>query len=258
MTAPAGLNEPVSLEFRGTPLQWLRWMLLAIGGALLVVPLAWVTAAIARWACRNTTFSDGTTVEFRGTGDEVVVWHVFYIFVLVGHFFLVHAVDEKSGVAHVAIMIAANFVMLYILLMLIKWFVYNVKIAPGPAMSFAGGFLGLLGWSLLVALSVITIVGWAWALAGLYRWMAENVKGRGVRFEFHGKGHEILWRVLATVAGSVVIVTIPWLTIWLKRWLVEDITFRRVEENEWLSDPSEPRVTPKPSLPKSDPILPIG
>ena len=238
MTAPAGLNEPVSLDFRGTPLQWLGWMFLAIGAALLVVPLAWVTAAIARWACRNTTFSDGTTVEFRGTGDEVVVWHVFYIFILAGHFFLVRAVEDQGPAALVAVFIAANVLMLYILLMLIKWFIYNLKISPGPAMSFVGSFLGLLGWSFLVTLLAFTGVGWAWGLAALYRWMAEDVKGRGLRFEFHGKGHEILWRVLATVLGSVVIVTIPWLTLWLKRWLVQNVTFRRVEENEWLSNPT--------------------
>jgi len=186
------------------------------------------------------------------------VWHVFYIFILVGHFFLVHLMDDAGPVVHIGVMLAANVLMLYIVLMLIKWFVYNVKISPGPAMSFVGSFLSLLGRSLLVTLLAFTIVGWAWALAALYRWMAENVKGRGVRFEFHGKASEILWLVLATVLGSVVIVTIPWLTIWLKRWLVENITFRRVEENEWLSDPSEPRVQPKPSSPAPrSPVLPI-
>ena len=176
MTAPAGLNEPVQLDFEGTALEWLRWILLAIGGALLVVPLAWVTAAIARWACRNMKFSDGTTIEFRGTGDEVVVWHVFYIFVLVGHYFLARAVESQSLVAYFMVTIAANAVMLYIVLLLIKWFVYNVKISPGPAMSFVGSPVSFLGWSLLVVLLVPTVVGWAWGLAALYRWLAENVK----------------------------------------------------------------------------------
>ena len=258
MTVPAGLNEPVHLDFRGTAVQWLGWMLLSIGAALLIVPLAWVTAAIARWVCRNTTFSDGTIVEFRGTGGEVVIWHVFYILIVIGQQFLLREVEGQGLAATVAVLFAGNVLQLYILLMLIKWFIYNVKISPGPALSFTGSYLGLLAWGLLVALLALTVVGWAWGLAAMYRWMAENVKGRGMRFEFHAKGHEILWRTLAAAAGSVVIVTIPMLSLWLHRWLVRNITLIHVEENEWLSEPSEARAKPKPSSPgPRTPVLPI-
>jgi hypothetical protein len=72
----ANSRSDVRLSFNGTPLQALAWILLSIAGGLLIVPLAWVNAAIARWICRNTLFSDGTVATFRGTGGEVVVWHI--------------------------------------------------------------------------------------------------------------------------------------------------------------------------------------
>lgn len=260
MTAPAGLNEPVRLDFRGTPLQLLGWILLSILATLLIVPLAWVTAAAARWVCRSTTFSDGTTVEFRGAGDEVVVWHVFYVLIAAGQWLLLRAVQSEGFVAVLIAFAATSMLLLYIALMLLKWFVYNVKIEPGPAMSFTGSYLSLLGRDALVFLLLFTIVGWAWGVAALYRWIAENVKGRGLRFEFQGKGQEILWRKLVTILGSVVIVTIPWLWLWLLRWLIQNVVMTHVEENEWLSEPSaEPRTKPRLSSPGSHPpVLPIG
>jgi hypothetical protein len=259
MTAPAGLNERVHLDFKGTPLQYLGWLLLSIAGAVLIVPLAWVIAAAAQWVCRNTTFSDGTTVEFRGTGGEIAVWSVFYILIAAGQQFLMREVQSEGILAVLAAFLTTYALMLYISLTILKWFVYNTKIDPGPQMSFTGSYLSLLGRYLLVFALVYTIVGWAWGLAAMYRWIAENVKGRGLRFEFHGKGHEILWRVLATVLGSVVIVTIPFLAIWLSRWLIQNVTMTHVEENEWLSEPnSEPRSKRKPSSPTPhSPVLPI-
>jgi len=179
------------------------------------------------------------------------------VLIAAGELLMLRSVEGWA--ASLAVVVAASAVMLYILFMLLKWFVYNVKISPGPALSFTGSFISLLGWSLLVAILVCTVVGWAWAQAAMYRWMAENLKGRGMRFEFHGKGHELLWRKLATVLGSDILVTLPWLYIWLVRWLAQNVTMTHVEENEWLSEPSsEARRKPKPSSqgPHS-PVLPI-
>jgi hypothetical protein len=237
-------------------------MLLALVAAVPVVPLAWVLAAVARWLCRNTEFSDGTTVEFRGTGGEIAVWSVFLVLIAVGQQFLLRAVAAEGLLAMIVVVAVGGSLMLYILLMLTKWFFYNLKISPGPALQFSGSYLSLLGRSLLVALLSVTIVGWAWGVAALYRWMAESVKGRGMRFEFHGQWHEILWRGLVATLGSLPIVTIPFLKIWLMRWLAQNVTMTRVEENEWLSEPSsepvakpsvKPRSKPKQSSPGSHP-----
>jgi hypothetical protein len=256
MTAPALPAAPVRLAFQGTALQLLRWLLLSVVAALVIVPLAWVTAAAARWFCRHTRFSDATTIEFRGTGGEAVVWHAFFVLIVAGQQFLLREVaGDPTGM--LLVFVSGYVLLVYILLMLIKWFVYNVKIEPGPAMSFNGSYLALAGWQLLNLALLCTLVGWAWGVAAQYRWMAKSIKGRGLRFEFHGKGHEILWRTLAVAAGSALIVTIPWLTVWLMRWLMANVTMRRVEEIEWLSEPSsQPRPMPSSPGPHS-PVLPI-
>lgn len=256
MTPPTPPANPVRLEFQGTALQFLRWLLLSMPATLLIVPLAWVTAGAARWICRKTRFSDGTSIEFRGTGGDVVVWHVFAVLILAG---LIVLIREAAGnpTATLLVLVSGCALLTYILLMLAKWFVYNLKIEPGPAVSFHGSYLALLGWHLLNLALVCTLVGWAWSVAAQFRWVAENVKGRGLRFQFLGKGHEILWRTLAAALGSVLIVTIPWLKVWWLRWLAANLSMHRVAENEWLSEPSaEPRQTRSSLRPRS-PVLPI-
>ena len=45
----------------------------------------------------------------------------------------------------------------------IKWFVANLASNGQPlGLSFSGSFWGYLGWNILAALSMITIIGWAW------------------------------------------------------------------------------------------------
>ena len=96
-----------------------------------------------------------------------------------------------------------------ILLKLIVWFVSNLEFSAGPPLSFTGTYPGLLGWNLLVMISCITIIGWAWASAGMYRWFARNTHGQGLEFRFHGEGHQILWRNFVFAMSCVLIIPIP-------------------------------------------------
>jgi len=49
----------VSVSFVGSALEFFGWMLLTILSALVVIPLAWTYAAMARWFARNLKFSAG-------------------------------------------------------------------------------------------------------------------------------------------------------------------------------------------------------
>ena len=112
-------------------------------------------------------------------------------------------------------------------LKLIGWFVSNVEFSAGPPLSFTGTYQVLLGWDLLLFLSAFTIIGWAWASTGVYRWVARNTQGEGIQFRFHGQGHQILWRTLVFALVSVLIIPIPWIALWLIRWHVQNISFTR-------------------------------
>lgn len=61
----------------------------------------------------------------------------------------------------------------------IRWFVRHVDLSTGKRFSFQGGHGELLGWQTLLGLSVLTIIGWAWVLAAMRRWMARSTTIEG-------------------------------------------------------------------------------
>ena len=248
----ASERTEVRLEFRGTPIEALKWLLLSIVGAFFFVPVAWVNAAIARWICRSTEFSDGTTAVFRGTGGEVVVWHIFILLVTVGQQVLLASQADIFSI--IPIMVVSYIAILAIVLTIIKWFIYNLQLNPGPHLTFTGSFPALLGWYALIAISGLTIIGWAWPAVAMYRWMASQVKGEGIAVEFRATGLEMLWRVAVVALGSMLIVTIPWLIIWFTRWLVQNVVLIRGVETAWGGFIEEQRTPPKPSWPAVPPL----
>ena len=217
----------VQLELGGTAVQLLGWILLAIVASLVLVPMAWVAAAMNRWLCRNLKFSDGTTATFSGTGGQVVGWIILYLVVVIGYQ-LANQYAVKAGILFMLVLLAVYFVALAaIMIRLIGWFVSHVELSSGPSLSFTGTFGGLVGWNLLVMISCLTIIGWAWAAAGMYRWFARNTRGQGIEFQFHGKGHQILWRTLVLCLTSILIIPIPWMTLWFMRWYVRNVSLKR-------------------------------
>jgi hypothetical protein len=87
------------------------------------------------------------------------------------------------------------------------------------AIRFVGGFWPYLGWNLLIGLSVITLIGWAWVLPLMLRWMCRNILGTH-SFDFVGEGSGILWRVIVLIFGCLFILPIPWLFAWFYNWFV--------------------------------------
>jgi uncharacterized membrane protein YjgN (DUF898 family) len=219
----------VQLELAGTAMQLLGWILLSIVACIpLGIPLAWVVAAMYRWGCRNLKFSDGSTAVFRGTGGQVVGWTVLYMVVVVVFQVLNLQVAKTGEPASLLLLTVAYLLAISaIALQLIRWFVSHVELSGGPPLSFTGAYTGFVGWYLLIVFSFFTIIGWAWASAGMYRWFARSTHGQGVEFQFHGRGHQILWRVLVVVLASIFIIPIPWIALWFMRWIVRNISLTR-------------------------------
>jgi hypothetical protein len=207
----------------GNGVEVLGWMLLMLFGVILIVPGAWVLAAYCRWFCRNLRFSDGSTAQFPGRGGEILGWWV--LAVLVGGIRLgIPGID----VGHVQISIGVGFfVGSYGWLQIMRWMASRVEHSSGARFSFHGTYWELLGWHILNALAVVTIVGWAWSLAAMYRWMARSTRAKGRVLQFHGEGHQVLWRVLAMILMCLPVLTIPWALLWYTRWIVENVTIER-------------------------------
>ena len=250
----ANTRTEVQLKFTGEVLQAALWIVLSIVGGALCIPLAWVNVGIARWVCRTTIFSDGTTAEFRGTGGEVVVWHIFLFLIFVGQQFALArtapgdygSMIAITGITYVAISAIAH--------TLLKWFIYNLRLSTGPHLTFTGSFPAFLGWYLALLLSGITIVGWAWVAVAMYQWIARNTKGDGIAIEFRASGLDFLWRAMVTAAGSLFIVTIPFLMVWFLRWLIGQVVLIRGVETEWGGFIEQQRTPQKPSWPAVPPL----
>jgi hypothetical protein len=226
----------IRFDFMGNGLEVAGWLLLFLISLPLIIAPAWVLAAACRWFCRRLEFSDGTTAEFVGKGGEILVWIVASLVVMgVAQLALAGLV---TGGFWLNIMreLALTVVSAALWFVILGWVVLNLRLSSGERLTFTGEFHGIFGWFLLYQLSLLTIVGWAWVLAAFYRWIARHIKGENIAFDFHGEGHQVLWRTVAMVLMCLPIVTIPWAWLWYKRWIVRSVTATRgAHAEEWAA-----------------------
>jgi hypothetical protein len=222
------------MELWGNVVQVLGWLLLMLVAGILIVPGAWALAAVCRWFVRSLRFSDGRTATFTGRGSEIVGWWI--LGALAGgarnRLFGFHIVNidivridlPTNGVEGALLGIAQFLLGGLVLWMIIRWFVAHVEFDSGERFRFEGGYGALLAWDVWIGLLVITVIGWAWGLAGMYRWMAESTQSAKSTLRFYGKGHQTLWRTVVAVLLSILIVPLPFACLWYTQWLVKNTT----------------------------------
>ena len=236
--------ERVTLEFRGSIAgTFLRLLVQWVLGQL-VLPAAWGTAILYLWLIRCVRFSDGTTATF--VGRPVQVWGWLALAAGIGYAppLAVGVINRVNPVAlmfdsealqasldgaetgasavYFALWIAILPVVNYVDLVQYRWIVAGVRLRDGHVLHFTGSYLPLLGWTLLIVVSAITIIGWAWVSTAFFRWIARNIEGDAVGFEFEGSGWGFLWRMLVVngpPAACIVILALNGIT-WAWSWLV--------------------------------------
>ena len=103
----------------------------------------------------------------------------------------------------------------------IRWQVANIASNGQPlGLSFSGSVWAYIGYNLLLAISFITIIGWAWVYAAQARWYCRNIQGTRRAVAFKGTGLEILWRLIVVSLASSLIIPIPWMFRWMMRWFL--------------------------------------
>ena len=103
--------------------------------------------------------------------------------------------------------------------LLLRWLVANIASNGQPlGLSFAGSFWAFLGWNILLALSFLTIIGWAWVYTAQIRWICRNILGTRREIVFKATGLDYLWRGLVTMIASAFIIPIPWVARWFVGW----------------------------------------
>jgi hypothetical protein len=193
----------------GLILAWILSVILAIAGV-------WLFEAACRSFCHYLRFSNGMRADFSGRGQQILGWWT--LWVLAGHRWDLAAPEGAS------LEVALYLLGLWGTLNVMRWFVSHLELSSRRRFSFLGAYRELLGWEILLGLSVLTIIGWAWVLAAMFRWMARNTRTQDAALRFHGAGNQILWRTVVAILSSIPLVTIPWTWLWYTRWLVQSTT----------------------------------
>jgi hypothetical protein len=181
--------------------------LLVVLGNLIVIPSPWTVTGYYRWLAPRINVPGRPNLGFTGqVGD---MWYVIVGLALCG----------AAGMISNKLQLVAIPVQAYLSWMLLRWFVGSLSSNGQPLpVRFSGDVWPFIGWYALTFLAIITIVGWAWALAAWTRWICRHIEGTRREVVFNGTGLEVLWRTLAVSLLCVLIIPIPWMLRWYARW----------------------------------------
>ena len=184
--------------------------LLFVIGLLLVVPAPWTSTSFYRWMASRIHVPGRPNFAF--TGQPMDLWYVFVILGLMSYVGLTH-----SSILQLLAIPAQAFLSW----MIVRWVAANLS-SNGQQLplSFDGSALAYVGWSVLMYVSFITIIGWAWVITAWMRWNCSNVSGTRREIVFNATGLEVLWRTLVFVVGCAFLIPIPWVLRWYTRWYV--------------------------------------
>jgi hypothetical protein len=185
--------------------------LLVMIGVLLVVPAPWTSTSFYKWLCERVSLPDGRGLTFAGKPGDI--WYVFVAW----------GASIWAGQLHYGELITIP--LSWILgILLLKWFCANVSTQDGHLkLAFEGGYGPYIGWNVLLILSALTIIGWAWVMKLMMQWICRNVRGTA-QFEFTATGLSILWRTLVLVLLSILVIPIPWMMQWYTRWIISQVS----------------------------------
>ncbi|WP_294532439.1 DUF4339 domain-containing protein [uncultured Rhodoblastus sp.] len=200
------------------PVWGLFWRsIVASLGISLVFTAPWAGLWFYRWFAGRVALPNGVRLFLQG--DIGQCWPTFVGFGLIGlGLGLVNQSPTGQAIAGALLLINAGLVFA-----LTGWFARALRSEDGALkVSFEGGFWTFFGWSVLFLFAVETIVGWAWILKLMLRWICAQTVGTH-EFEFTGTGVSILWRTFAAALGCVFILPIPWMIRWLAGWFISRI-----------------------------------
>ena len=207
--AAAGASSgALSIDFE--ILDFVVRFLLFVVGAIFIVPLPWVLVSNLKWLAARTRVPGRPDLGFTGEPMTILWYYLGAVAVII----VLNMIGGR--IAH----LASFLVEVGLGWAALRWFVANLSSGGQPlGLSFSGPYWTYLGWSLLGALSTITIVGWAWVYTAQNRWICRNIEGTRREVIFNATGLEYLWRTIVAVIGCAFIIPIPWVLRWMMGWL---------------------------------------
>src|SRR5665213_466512 len=184
--------------------------LLFVIGFLLVIPAPWAATNFYGRMISRLRVPERPHLGFTGQiGD---IWYVFVVMALLTY-------AEFSGIHYLRYILIP--VQGYLSWMSVRWIAANFS-SDGRQLpiAFDGSALTYVGWHLLISLSFVTIIGWAWVVTAWTRWICRNLSGTRREILFNATGLEMLWRSLVFGLASVLVIPIPWVLRWYTLWYV--------------------------------------
>jgi hypothetical protein len=190
---------------------YLGWTLLYVLGQFLVVITPWTAVYLYRYVIERIRVPGRPNLSF--TGQPLDIWYVF-----IGMGLLTYVGFSDRPILSV-ISVLGPAILGW---MVVRWVVTKLASNGEPLpLRFEGSPLVYVGWYLLMLVSGITIIGWAWVLTAWMRWMCRNVQGSRRELVFDASGFQVLWRTFAFAFGCAFIIPIPWLLRWYSVWYIE-------------------------------------
>jgi uncharacterized protein DUF4339 len=201
----------LSADFGIWALLW-RSLVFSIG-IMLVVPAPWAATGFYRWFIRHLRAPQQLRLGF--TGEPGDIW---YVFVIQG--LCAYAGFSDDWYPTLIVIPLEGFLSW----MVVRWIIANIS-SEGRRLpfSFAGSPWTYVGWYLLLYISAVTIIGWAWVMAAWIRWICRHIAGTRREVAFIASGWQILWRTTAFVLAAIFIIPIPWVLGWYVRWYISQL-----------------------------------
>ena len=182
-------------------------------GMVFVIPAPWVAVWFYRWFASCLKVPGRPNFSFIGQVADI--WWAFILLALLG---LVGAYDPTYQLIAFILQAVLSWVVL-------RWAVSNLA-SNGQKIptAFNGSIWGYIGWQLLLIVSFITIIGWAWVITAMLRWICRNISGTRRDILFNASGWQVLWRSIVLALLCFLIIPIPWMLRWYGQWYVSQFS----------------------------------
>ncbi|MBN9584099.1 MAG: hypothetical protein BGN84_11970 [Afipia sp. 62-7] len=185
-------------------------------GVVLIIPAPWVATSFYGWLISRVHVPGRGQLGF--TGKPLDIWYVFIGLALTGY------LGSVTGTSHLGDIIALP-LQGFLSWLLVRWVTSNITADGQPLrLSFEGSPWAYIGWHVLMVVSFITIIGWAWVIVYWMRWNCANIAGTRRAITFTASGVEVLWRTLVFAFGMALLIPIPWVLSWYTRWYVSQFS----------------------------------
>lgn len=222
-------------------------------GFLLVIPAPWIICWFYEWLVESVRGRVGSRLAFHGTPQNVWVLTTLYGLLIYGGMILAlwtQFTEDPQPWIDPLFQVTNNLASFVLGWYFLRWMIGHISL-DGHRLSLTAGLAKYFGWTLLLAVSLFTIIGWAWVSCALYRWLTGTVQGAPGKFAFTAKGHQLLGRSVLYLLGMLPIVTIPWVGRWFFAWIIEQFCYEEPAVVPTSSDTGTPQaaVEPNPDRP---------